>query len=311
MVQPVDTTPTEALVERIETLRRRRRAVILAHNYQRPEVQDVADVVGDSLAMAREAARTEADVIVLCGVHFMAETAKLLNPDRPVLLPDSRAGCPMADMVHPRALAEAKRRRPEAVVVAYVNSSAEVKALADVCCTSANAVRVVGAMPADRPILFVPDQSLGEYAAEQSGRDDVILWPGFCPTHHRILPEHIEARRREHPDAEVLVHPECTRPVRAMADFIGSTSQILRRVAESDRRTFIIGTEVGVCHTIRKANPEKQIVEATGLADCPNMKLNTLEKIVWALEDMAPQVEIPAEVAGPARRAIERMLEIV
>jgi len=298
------------LAARIDALRRERRAVILAHNYQRPEVQDVADIVGDSLAMAREAARVDADVIVLCGVRFMAETAKLLNPDRPVLMPDPNAGCPMADMAVPREVADAKRRHPEAVVVTYVNSSAEVKALSDICCTSANAVRVVGSIPADRPILFVPDASLGEYVADVTGRPNIILWPGFCPTHHRILAEHVQARRAEYPGAEVLVHPECTRDVRAMADFIGSTGQIIRRVAESPKRTFVIATEFGVCHTLRRAHPDKQIIQISGVADCPNMKLNTLEKIAWSLEDMEHEVHVPADVAGPARRAIERMLEV-
>ena len=240
----------------------------------------------------------------------MAETAKLLNPDRPVLMPDLNAGCPMADMTAPRELAEAGRQHPDAAVVAYVNSSARVKAMTDVCCTSANAVRVVKSIPPERPILFVPDASLGEYAAEQTGRDNLILWPGFCPTHHRILAEHVEARRRQHPDAEVLVHPECTRDVRESADFIGSTSQIIRRVTESPKKTFIIGTELGVCHTIRKANPEKAIIQISSVADCPNMKLNTLEKIAWSLEDMVHEVHVPAEVAARARRAIERMLEV-
>jgi len=301
---------TAELVERIDTLRRRRGAVILAHNYQIPEVQDVADIVGDSLAMAREAAKTQADVIVLCGVHFMAETAKLINPDRPVLMPDPNAGCPMADMISTRELREAKDRHPDATVVTYVNSSAAIKAMSDICCTSANAVRVVESIPAEVPILFVPDQSLGEHVAEQTGRDNIILYPGFCPTHHRILAEHVEARRAEHPDADVCVHPECTRDVRHLADVIGSTSQIIRHVAASDKQTFIIATELGVCHTLRRQNPDKTIVEITRLADCPNMKLNRLEKILWSLEDMQYEVTVPEETAGPARAAIERMLAV-
>jgi quinolinate synthase len=309
MVAP-EQQASEALAERIDALRRERSAVILAHNYQRPEVQDVADIVGDSLAMAREAADTDAGTIVLCGVHFMAETAKLLNPDRPVLMPDPNAGCPMADMTAPRELEEARRQHPDAAVVAYVNSSARVKAMADICCTSANAVRVVESIPAETPILFVPDQSLADYVAEQTGRENIRFWPGFCPTHHRILAEHVEARRTQYPDAEVLVHPECTRDVRHMADFVGSTSQIIRHVTESPKRTFIIGTEFGVCHTIRKANPEKEIIQISSLADCPNMKLNTLEKIVWALEDMQHKVHVPDDVAADARRAIQRMLEV-
>jgi quinolinate synthase len=298
------------LAEKIDDLRRQRRAVILAHNYQVPEVQDVADFVGDSLAMAQQAAKTTADVIVLCGVHFMAETAKLLNPDRPVLEPDPNAGCPMADMVTPRELAEAKARHPDAAVVAYVNSSAAVKAMADICCTSANAVRVVESIPKDRPILFVPDQCLGDYVAQKTGRTNILLWPGFCPTHHRILAEHIAARRREMPDAEVCVHPECTREVRDLADFVGSTGQILRHVAASTRKAFVIATELGICHTLRRQNPGKNFVEVTSLADCPNMKLNTLEKVLWSLQDMQYAVTVPADVAGKARRSIERMLEL-
>jgi quinolinate synthase len=298
------------LVRRIDDLRKDRRAVILAHNYQVPEVQDIADIVGDSLAMAREAARVEADIILLCGVHFMAETAKLLNPNRMTLVPDPNAGCPMANMVDSRELAEAKRRHPDAVVVTYVNSSAAVKAMSDICCTSANAVDVVRSIPREHPILFVPDQSLGDYVAQVTGRDNIILWPGFCPTHHRILAEHIEARRREHPDAEVCVHPECTRDVRALADFLGSTGQILRHVRQSTKQTFVIATEMGICHTIRKQNPGKTIIQVTNLADCPNMKLNTLEKILWSLEDLKYEVTVPAEVACPARQAIERMLAV-
>jgi quinolinate synthase len=303
--------PQADLAAEVRRLKRERRAVILAHNYQIPEVQDVADMVGDSLAMAREAARVkDADVIVLCGVRFMAETAKLLNPDRPVLMPDPNAGCPMADMILPRELAEARRRHPDAAVVCYVNSSAAVKAMSDVCCTSANAVRVVESIPRERPILFVPDQSLGDWVARQTGRDNLILWPGFCPTHHRILREHVEARRRQYPDAEVCAHPECTREVVEAADFVGSTGQILRHVEESPKKTFIIATELGICHTLRRRNPGKRIVQISSLADCPNMKLNTLEKVLWSLQDMQYAVEVAEEVAGPARRAIERMLEV-
>jgi quinolinate synthase len=310
MMTSLERSPTAALVEKIDRLRHERQAVILAHNYQVPEVQDIADFVGDSLAMAREAAKTQADVIVLAGVHFMAETAKLLNPDRTVLEPDPNAGCPMADMVTPRELAQAKARHPDAAVVAYVNSSAAVKAMSDICCTSANAVRVVQSIPKDRPILFVPDQCLGEYVAQQTGRTNILLWPGFCPTHHRILAEHVAARRKELPDAEVCGHPECTREVRAMADFIGSTGQIIRHVRESPRQKFIIATELGVCHTIRRQNPGKTVVEITHLADCPNMKLNTLEKVLWSLQDLVYAVTVPHDVAAAARRAIEKMLEV-
>jgi len=298
------------LVERLGRLRHERKAFIIAHNYQLPEVQDVADFVGDSLAMARAAAGAETETIVVCGVHFMAETAKLLNPGRMVLEPDPNAGCPMADMITPKELAEAKARHPDAAVVTYVNSSASVKAMSDICCTSANAVAVVESIPRGRPVLFVPDESLGEYVAQKTGRTNIILWPGFCPTHHRILAEHLSARRREHPEAEVLVHPECTRQVRQMADFVGSTSQIIQHVAASPKQAFIIATEMGVCHTLRRQNPAKTILQVSRLADCPNMKLNTLEKVIWSLQDLVYPVTVPEDVAAPARRAIERMLAI-
>jgi quinolinate synthase len=216
----------------------------------------------------------------------------------------------MADMITPKELAEAKARHPDAAVVTYVNSSAAVKAMSDICCTSANAVAVVESIPRGRPVLFVPDESLGEYVAQKTGRTNIILWPGFCPTHHRILAEHIEARRREHPEAEVLVHPECTRQVRQMADFVGSTSQIIQHVAASPKQAFIIATEMGVCHTLRRQNPAKTILQVSRLADCPNMKLNTLEKVIWSLQDLVYPVTVPEDVAAPARRAIERMLAI-
>jgi quinolinate synthase len=298
------------LLERLQELKAQRHAVILAHNYQRGEVQDAADFCGDSLGLSQQAAETDAEVILFCGVHFMAETAAILCPDKTVLLPDPHAGCPMANMITARELRRAKEQHPDAAVVTYVNSTAEIKALSDICCTSANAVRVVESIPGDRPILFVPDQSLGRYVAEQAGRKNFVLWPGFCPTHHRILAEHVQQRREEHPDADVCVHPECTQDVVAMADFVGSTSQIIRHVAGSTKKTFIICTELGVCHTIRRANPDKTIVEISSLADCPNMKLNTLEKVLWSLEDMQYEVTVPEEVAEPARRAVERMLEV-
>ena len=257
-----DTKPIAEMQQEVRRLCAEKNVLFLAHNYQRPEVQDTAELVGDSLALSIAASRSDAEIILFAGVHFMAESAKILSPDKKVLMPRIDAGCPMADMADAEAVRARKAEHPDAAVVTYVNSTAGVKAETDVCCTSANAVRVVESIPAERPILFVPDQSLADYVAEQTGRDNIILWPGFCPTHHRILAEHVEARRRQCPDAEVLVHPECTRDVRHMADFIGSTSQIIRHVTESPKQTFIIGTEFGVCHTIRKANPEKMIIQA-------------------------------------------------
>ena len=300
----------DLLVEKIRRLKSERRAIIMAHNYQLGEVQDVADFVGDSLALARQAAEVrDVEVIVLCGVTFMAETAKLVNPERTVLIPDANAGCPMADMITPEELTEARRQNPSAKVVCYVNSSAAVKALSDICCTSANAEKVVASIPRQTPVLFVPDQSLGDYVARRLGRD-LILWPGYCPTHHRILPEDIQRRRAEHPGALVLVHPECTEEVRRLGDFVGSTSQILAYVRQSPASAFIIATELGICHTLRKENPGKTIVHVSRLADCPNMKLTTLEKVLWSLERMQYEVTVPATVAEAARRAIERMLEV-
>ena len=300
---------TTALEERLLELKKQRNAVILAHNYQRGEVQDIADYTGDSLGLSQQAARTDADVILFCGVHFMAETAAILCPGKTVLIPDPNAGCPMADMITARQLAEAKAKHPDAAVVCYVNSTAEIKAMSDVCCTSANAVKVVASIPRDREVLFVPDQSLGDYTAKQLGRD-IILWQGFCPTHHRILADDVRRRKAEHPDALFVCHPECTADVIALADKVASTSGMLRFCKESTAKAFIIGTEIGLLHTLRSQNPHKTFLEASPLADCPNMKLNTLEKMVWALEDMAHEVTVPPDIAGKARGAIERMLEL-
>jgi len=297
------------LVERIEKLRRERRAVILAHNYQPGEVQDIADFCGDSLDLSRRAAGTDAEVIVFCGVHFMAETAALLSPQKTVLLPDLRAGCPMADMADAATLRERRARHPDALVVTYVNSTAEVKAASDICCTSANAARVVESLPAERRIIFVPDQHLGDFVARKTGRE-LILWEGFCPTHRRIRLEDIEQRRREHPGAEVLVHPECLREVVEAADGVLSTGGIIRRAAESPAQTIIVGTESGILHRLRRENPGKTFVAATEKAVCPNMKLTTLEKIAEALEKNQHVVRVPENVAAPARRALEKMLRV-
>jgi len=297
------------LEDRLLGLKEQRNAVILAHNYQRGEVQDIADFTGDSLGLSRQAAATQAEVILFCGVHFMAETAALICPDKTVLIPDLHAGCPMANMVTPRELAEMKARHPDAAVVTYVNSTAAIKAMSDVCCTSANAIEVVRSIPADREVLFVPDQSLGGYVSRQLGRP-IILWGGYCPTHHRILASDVARRKAEHPDALFVCHPECTADVIALADEVASTSGMLRYCAESPATEFIIGTEIGLLHTLRKANPAKTFLDVSPLADCPNMKLTTIEKMVWALEDMAHKVEVPPDIAAKARGAIERMLAI-
>jgi len=302
---------TDALAGRLAELKRLRRAVVLAHNYQRPEVQDAADFVGDSLELSRRAARSEAERILFCGVHFMAETAAILCPGRTVLMPDVNAGCPMANMISPRELRALKAQHPGAVVVAYVNTTAAVKAESDICCTSANAVQVLRALAAEgkKEILFIPDMHLADYASRRAGVE-VIAWPGYCPTHVRIRPEDIAGRRAEHPQAPVIVHPECRREVVELSDQVASTSGMARFCRESAAREFIVGTEPGLLHRLRQENPGKQFFPASELADCPNMRLNTLEKMVWALEDLQPQVTVPAEVAERARQAIERMLRI-
>lgn len=301
--------PSEKLINDIKRLKESRRAMIVAHNYQLPEVQDIADFTGDSLELSRLAAKTDAEVIVFCGVNFMAETAKILSPQKTVIVPDPNAGCPLANMITPRGLHEVKSRHPDAAVVCYVNSSAETKALSDICCTSANAVKVVQSIEESRDIIFVPDKSLGDYVSRQSGRS-MILWNGYCPTHHRILPEDIEARRREHPRAVVIVHPECLRPVVEMADHVASTSGIIRLSKELDDREFVIGTEIGILHRLKKEAPGKEFYAASMLADCPNMKLNDLPKILWALEDMVNVVELDPDLMERAREPIEKMVAI-
>jgi len=297
------------LTDRLLELKELRNAIMLVHNYQRPELQDVADFLGDSLGLARKASETDAEVILFCGVNFMAETASIICPDRKVLVPDKNAGCPMAAMITPKQLLKMKAGHPDALVVCYVNSTAEIKAISDVCCTSANAVRVVASLPAGREIIFVPDSSLGHYTAVQTGRE-LILWPGYCPTHHRIIPESIIELKGEHPEAFVMLHPECTHDVIQIADLVASTGGMVSAAAERDAGEFIVGTEQGLVYRLRKENPEKKFYHATPMADCPNMKLNTLEKSVWALEDMVYEVKIEEPTASMARRAIERMLDV-
>ena len=301
---------SENLTAGIAELKAKRNAIILAHNYQRGEVQDIADFAGDSLGLARRAASTNADVIVFCGVHFMAEMAAILNPDHVVLMPDPNAGCPMANMINERQLRKLKSQHPDAAVVCYVNSTAAIKAESDVCCTSANAAEIMASFPKEQPVIFVPDKSLGGWAAKKLGRDNVILWDGYCPTHHRILSRDIRERKAEHPDAKVAVHPECTEDVIELADEVGSTSGILRFACESGVSEVIMGTEIGMLHRIRKECPGVKIYPASELADCPNMKLNTLEKVAWSLEDMEYRVTVDSAVAEGAKRAIEKMLEI-
>jgi len=298
----------ENIIEKIQELKRERQAVILAHNYQRPEVQDIADFVGDSLGLSIQAAQTDAKMIVFCGVHFMAETAKIFSPEKTVLLPDPDAGCPMANMINGEQLRELKAKHPGAKVLCYVNTSAEVKAECDLCCTSANAVTMVTEVLKDAPeIIFVPDQYLAAYVAEQTGRT-FITWHGFCPTHAKILPEDIEREKALHPNAVVIVHPECRPAVTHLADKVASTEGMCRFVKETPATEIIVGTEVGIIHRMQKENPGKVFYPVSELAVCPNMKRTTLEKVLWSLQDKVHEVNPPAEIARRAYTSIERML---
>jgi quinolinate synthase len=297
------------LINRIAELKTTRKAIILAHNYQMGEVQDAADFVGDSLELTQQAARTAADVIVFCGVHFMAETAAILCPGKAVLLPDLQAGCPMADMIDIQGLRRMKSQHPEATVVCYVNSSAAVKAESDVCCTSGNALKVVGKIPGDREIIFIPDQYLGRFVSAKTGRN-MHLWPGYCPTHLKIIPRDILSVKEKHPEAKVIVHPECHPEVTALADAVLGTGGMRRYVKENNAREFIVGTEVGILHGLKKNNPEKYFYPASEMAVCPNMKRINLEKILWVLEEMTNQITVPDDTSTKARKAIERMLEV-
>ena len=300
----------EELVEKILKLKEERMAIILAHNYQRGEVQDIADFVGDSLGLSQQAAKTDAKVIVFCGVHFMAETAAMLSPDKVVLLPDQNAGCPMADMINAAQLREEKKKHPGSPAVCYVNSSAEVKAECDVCCTSSNATKVVERLKNEKPIIFIPDQYLGAYTASKTNAQ-LILWPGYCPTHMKIGVNDIIKLKKEHPHAEVLVHPECRPEVIAQADYALSTDGIIKRSRQSQAKEFIIGTEIGILYRLKKENPDKSFIPTSQRAICPNMKSITLEKVFWALEGMEYQVTVLPEIRDRAVRSVNRMLEII
>jgi quinolinate synthase len=298
----------DKLVEKISALKKKRNAVILVHNYQLGEVQDIADFVGDSLELSQNAAKTDADVIVFCGVHFMAETASILCPDKVVLLPEINAGCPMANMITAKRLRAKKKEHPQAVVVCYINSSAEVKAESDICCTSANAVGVIKSLDA-REILFVPDQYLGHYISTRTGKK-MILWPGFCPTHVRIKPERIKELKQEYPQAKVVVHPECRPEVIALADEVLSTSGMCRYAQRDEVREMVVGTEMGIIHRLKKENPGKRFIPVSEQAICPNMKLITLEKVLWSLEEMSPEVKVPQRIRLKAKAAVDKMLRI-
>jgi quinolinate synthase len=298
------------LVEKIKGLKHQRNAVIIAHNYQPGEIQDIADFGGDSLGLSIKAAQTEAEVIVFCGVRFMAETAAILSPEKIVLLPDKSAGCPLADMITAEQLRKLKKEHPDALVVCYVNSTAEVKAESDYCCTSANAVEVVSSISKDKQIIFVPDQHLGRFVAERTGRD-LILWPGYCLTHVMITEDDIKTAKEKYPDAIVMAHPECSEPVKELSDELLSTGQMLKFAAKSTAKQFIIATETGIIHTLKKQNPKAEFIPASNRAICHNMKKITLEKIIWALEDMQYKISVPKKTREKAKQALDRMVEIL
>ncbi len=297
------------MISKILGLKKKKNAVILAHNYQLPEVQDIADFVGDSLGLSIEASKTKADIIVFCGVHFMAETAKLLNPAKKVLMPEPLAGCPMANMANAAALKAAALKHPKAKIVCYINSTAEVKALSDICCTSGNAVEVVRSLK-NEEVLFVPDQYLGSWVEEKLGTK-LVLWPGFCNIHVKILPEHIKEAKRRHPEALVMCHPECTPGVRMLADKVASTSGMIEYPGAVPRTaSFIIATEVGILHQLKKKYPGTNFYPAYDGALCPNMKLTTLEKVLWCLEEENGNIDVGTEIAKKAVVCIRKMLEL-
>jgi quinolinate synthase len=307
--------------KRVRELCTERNAILLAHHYQRPEVQEVADAVADSLKLSQAAAKTKADVIVFCGVHFMAETASILCPEKTVLLPDLRAGCSLAASITAEDLLEWKAQFPNAVVVAYINTSAAVKAESDYCCTSANATKVVQAIPAERPILFLPDRFLAKVVAWQTQRSNVFGYPGYCHVHKTIQPEQVARILEEHPDAELLLHPECGCVSSCMAraaegglpqerTFFLSTEGMLRHISESREREFAVGTELGIFHQLHKKFPDKTFYPVNPDAVCAFMKTITLDRVIRSLETMSPEVRVSLETAGRARRAIDRMLEL-
>ena len=300
----------QSIADSIQSLKKQKNAVVLAHTYQPGEVQDVADFVGDSYGLSVEATRGRADMIVFCGVMFMAETAAILNPSKKVVIPEPTAGCPMAEMITADELRALRREHPDHVVICYVNSTAEIKALSDICCTSSNALKIVRQIPRDRGIIFVPDKHLGGYVQETSGHE-MVLWDGFCPTHVRIIPDMIRAARAVHPGAAVLIHPEAPRVSRDLADQVLSTGGMCDFVKKDRGQEYIIATEVGIIHTLEKQNPEKRFFPVTDAALCPNMKKTSLELVEGALKGTSGMiVNVPVDIADKARKSLTRMMEM-
>jgi quinolinate synthase len=309
---PVD--PTLDLVAEINRLKKEKNAVILAHYYQDGDIQDIADYVGDSLGLAQNAEKTKAEVIVFAGVHFMAETAKILNPNKKVVIPDMNAGCSLSDSCPAPLFAEFKKKHPDHVVVSYINCTADLKALSDVICTSSNAVKIVNSFPKDQKIIFAPDKNLGAYVAKQTGRE-LLLWNGACMVHEIFSEKKILEVIRQYPQAEFIAHPECEEPVLRHAKFIGSTTALLQYAGQSKSKQFIVGTEPGILHQMRQKNPDKEFIMAPSnqtcaCNNCPHMKLNTLEKLYNCLLYEAPEINMPAETLQRAAVPIKRMLEL-
>lgn len=302
------------LVAAIAQLKRELNAVILAHYYQDPDIQDVADYLGDSLGLSQQAAQTQADVIVFAGVHFMAETAKILNPDKLVLLPDLDAGCSLADSCPPTAFADFKRQHPDHLVISYINCSAEIKAMSDIICTSANAVKIVNQIPADQPIIFAPDRNLGRYVMQQTGRD-MVLWQGSCIVHETFSEKKMVQLKVQHPEAEAIAHPECETAVLRHASYIGSTTALLNYVQNSQSQSFIVATEPGIIHQMQKAVTNKQFIPAPPVNncacnECPHMRLNTLEKLYLCMKHRTPEITLPEATRLAALKPIQRMLDM-
>jgi quinolinate synthase len=300
---------TAEIVNKINEYKKRKSAVILVHNYQLPELQDVADYVGDSLGLSIEASKTKAEIIVFCGVHFMAETAAIICPDKKVIVPDVNAGCPMADMINAEGVRKLKAEHPGHIVVAYINTTAEVKAESDYCCTSANAIKVVEKLN-DKDIIFIPDKYLGDYVSKQTGKK-MVLFDGYCPIHVMILSEHVNKAKQEHPNAAVIVHPECLPEVKALADKVLSTGGMINFAKESPSKEFIIGTETGIIYRLQKENPSKKFYPANMLAICKNMKKTTIDKLLKSLENEETRVIVPKDIASRAKLSIDRMLKLV
>jgi len=310
----IEVDPTLDLYEEIEKLKKEKNAIILAHYYQESEIQDIADYIGDSLGLSQKAATTEADIIVFAGVHFMAETAKMLSPSKKVLLPDLKAGCSLADSCPPALFKKFKEKYPEHVVISYINCTAGLKTLTDICCTSSNAEAVVNSVPKDKGIIFAPDKNLGKYLQKKTGRD-MVLWNGSCMVHEIFSLQKIQKLQKEHPDAKFIAHPECESHILDAADFIGSTSQLLKFCQDSDATEFIVGTEAGIIHQMEKKAPNKTFIPAPpnntcACNDCPHMKLNTLEKLYLCMKHELPEITMSEKLIKDGRECIDKMLEI-